>query len=173
MSWTSARRSVSSILKARSGRLANAIACSGNEIIFILLEKYVGLLKEAKKLEEELNVGFKVSSNANNELPLYDYRKQLCSDLEQMRELYNQRQDEIKNFLAEQQLLCDALNEPLRHLPLDPMPSEVEVAAFGEYLIDLKTEKLKRENEIDCLKQEIGFMCDELGVPLSESVDKK
>lgn len=131
------------------------------------------MLKEAKKLEEELNVEFKVSSNANNELPLYDYRKQLRNDLEEMRELYNKRQDEIKNLLAEQQLLCAALNEPLRHLSLDPMPSELEVAAFGEYLIDLRSEKLKRENEIDCLKQEIGFMCDELGLVLSESVDKR
>lgn len=131
------------------------------------------LLVEAKNLKEALNVEFKICSNANNELPLFDYLQQLDSDLVQMRELYKKRRDEIENFLDEQQLLCEALNEPLRHLSLNPLPSESEVSAFEEYLIVLKSEKLKRENEINCLKQEIGSMCDELDMPLSESIDKR
>lgn len=131
------------------------------------------LLVEANNLKKALNVDFKICSNANNELPLSDYLKQLDIDLVEMRELYQKRRDEIENCLDEQQLLCEALNEPLRHLSLNPLPSELEVAKFEEYLIDLKSEKLKRENEIDCLKREIGLMCDELDLPMSESVDKK
>lgn len=131
------------------------------------------MLEEAKNLKEALNVDFNICSNANNELPLSDYLKRLDSDLEEMRELYKKRRDEIENCIDEQQLLCEALNEPLRHLSLNPLPSELEVASFEEYLIDLKSEKLKRENEIDCLKQEIGSMCDELDMPMSESVDRR
>lgn len=131
------------------------------------------MLVEANNLKKALNVDFKICSNANNELPLSDYLKQLDIDLVEMRELYQKRRDEIENCLDEQQLLCEALNEPLRHLSLNPLPSELEVAKFEEYLIDLKSEKLKRENEIDCLKREIGLMCDELDLPMSESVDKK
>lgn len=131
------------------------------------------MLDEARSLKEALNVDFKICSNANNQLPLADYLKRLDSDLVEMRELYEKRCNEIKKCLAEQQLLCEALDEPLRELAINPLPSELEVASFEEYLIDLKSEKLKRENEIDCLKQEIGSICDELDVPISDSVDAR
>lgn len=124
-------------------------------------------------MREALNVDFKLSTNANNEMPLSDYLTQLDDDLTQMRILYKKRRDEIENCIDNQQLLCEAMNEPLRHLSLNPLPTESEMTAFQDYLIDLKSEKLKRENEINCLKQDICSMCDELDISLSESVEKR
>lgn len=129
------------------------------------------MLREAKDLKRNLNVEFEIYSNENNELPLTDYKKRVDQDLEDMRNLYNERKQEIEFCLAEQVELCEALDEAGRTLTVDPLANESQVREFQIYLVDLKQTKLWRENEMERLKQEIGGLCEELEVTMNPSVN--
>lgn len=132
-----------------------------------------GILTEAKDLQRALNVNFEISNNDDQALPLAVYLKRIDQDLEEMRELYSKRKQEIDICLAEQEELCGTLGEHLRSLPLDPLPTESEVQEFQLYLVELKKEKLRRENEINCFKNEIANLCEELELAESSSVVKQ
>lgn len=127
---------------------------------------------EAADLRHSLNVDFDVYANENNELPLAVYIERLDADLAEMRELYCRRKNEIEQCLEEQDRLCEELEEARQTLALSPLASEVEVSSFQEHLIDLKTLKLKRQNEIDCLKREIIDIGEELDVTMSQIVSE-
>lgn len=138
------------------------------EIFFFVL-RLAGLHSEAKKLKRALNVEFDFCTNADNDLPLTVYHEKLDNDLFEMRELFKSRKQKIEECLQEQQILCAALHEDERTLQLDPLPTELEMQDFEMYLLDLKSEKLRRENEISKLKKEIGELCVELELTISES----
>lgn len=120
-------------------------------------------------MKRALNVEFEFCTNANQELPLTVYHEKLDNDLFEMRELYAKRKLKIEQCLEEQQRLCSILNEEQRTLQMDPLPTESEMQQFEIYLMDLKGEKLRRENEIDRLKKQIGELCVELELTISES----
>lgn len=104
-------------------------------------------------------------------MPLTLFLEQIDSDLDKMRELYDKRVQEIEYCLSEQKGLCEALAEPIRELSMDPpLPTELEMREFELYLVDLKSEKLRRQNEIENLKQEIGALYGELEETCSESI---
>lgn len=140
--------------------------CSNYSNVFPL-----GLLREAVDLKRNLNVDFEIYNNANNVLPLTNYKKRIDQDLENMRTLYNRRKQEIEFCLAEQSELCEALGEPRQILTTDPLANESDVQDFQMYLLDLKTEKLRRENEIEHIKQEIGGLCEELELTMNSCVN--
>lgn len=130
-------------------------------------------LEKAKKLKKALNTDFDIRTNDNDELPLTEYLAQLKIDLEEFEELFNRRREEVENCIEEQRLLCEALEEPLRPLSLDPLATELELSIFQEHLTNLKSEKRRRSKEIDCLKEEIEAICTELDVTVSESVNER
>lgn len=138
---------------------------------FWLFPIHLGLQKEARNLKRALNVNFEFCSDEH--LPLTVYFEKLDNDLYEMRELYNRRKNKIEECLAEQQALCDTLNQSIRELPMDPLPSESEVREFELYLVDLKSEKLRRENDIGKLKKEIGELCVELELTICDSAIKE
>lgn len=119
-------------------------------------------MKEARDLKRALNVDFEISSNHNNDVPLTVFHQKLDNDLSEMRELYHKRKYEIEECLRQQEELCAALEERQRPLSSDPLPTEAEVSEFEVYLVDLREEKLRRENEINNMKQEIKSIYDEL-----------
>lgn len=134
--------------------------------------KPTALQEEASEMKKSLNVDFELVTNDNNELPLSVYLERLDNDLMDMRELYQRRKEEIENCLEQQEALCKEMEEPLRSLALNPLASEYEVATFQEYLIDLKSEKLRRRNEIENLRRNIEAICDEIEVPMNNSIDE-
>lgn len=90
-----------------------------------------------------------------------------------MNELYKRRKNTIEKCLEEQQELCDALDQACQQLALDPLATESEVQEFELYLIDLKSEKLRRENDIDNLKSELGSLYVELDLAIPATVLKE
>lgn len=120
-----------------------------------------------------LNTDFKVASNENNAMPLMVYKEKLDSDLVDMRQMYEEKKRIIDECLAEQINLCNQLNEELRGLSTDPLASETDVEEFKSYLLDLKSEKLHRVNEIEFLKRKINDLCDEMDLMVSESVHER
>lgn len=102
-----------------------------------------------------------------------EYFDKLDSDLYEMRELYIKRKLNVEKCLEQQRELCAALGQPERKLQLDPLPTESEVQDFELYLVDLKGEKLQRENDIGNLKKEIGSLCVELELTICESALKE
>lgn len=131
------------------------------------------LHNEARTLKRALNVDFEFCTNSNQELPLTVYHEKLDNDLFEMRQLYNKRKQKIEECLQEQRALCAALHEDERSMQMDPLPTELEVQQFELYLVDLKTEKLRRENEMGKYKKEIGELCVELELAISESALKE
>lgn len=131
------------------------------------------LIKESNQLMRALNTDFKVASNENNAMPLMVYKEKLDSDLVDMRQMYEEKKRIIDECLAEQINLCNQLNEDLRGLSTDPLASETDVEEFKSYLLDLKSEKLHRVNEIEFLKRKINDLCDEMDLMISESVHER
>lgn len=131
------------------------------------------LIKESNQLMRALNTDFKVASNENNAMPLMVYKEKLDSDLVDMRQMYEEKKRIIDECLAEQINLCNQLNEDLRGLSTDPLASETDVEEFKSYLLDLKSEKLHRVNEIEFLKRKINDLCDEMDLMVSESVHER
>lgn len=131
------------------------------------------LIKESNQLMRALNTDFKVASNENNAMPLMVYKEKLDSDLVDMRQMYEEKKRIIDECLAEQINLCNQLNEELRGLSTDPLASETDVEEFKSYLLDLKSEKLHRVNEIEFLKRKINDLCDEMDLMISESVHER
>lgn len=122
-------------------------------------------------MKRALNADFEFCTN--EDLPLTVYYEKLDNDLYEMRELYNKRKNKIEECLAEQQKLCAILDQSVRELPLDPLPTESEVRDFELYLVDLKSERLRRENDIGKLKKEIGELCVELELTICDSAIKE
>lgn len=100
-------------------------------------------------------------------MPLMVYQEKLDSDLNDMREKYRQKMNQIDECLNKQKLLCEELNEGLRELPVDPLASDSDIYNFEQYLLDLESEKARRNNEIECLQLEIQALCEEMGMEVS------
>lgn len=103
-----------------------------------------------------------------NDMPLMVYQEKLDSNLAEMREKYEIKMNQIEECIRSQQLLCEELDESIRPLSIDPLASDSEIYDFKNYLVDLKTEKARRLNEIECLRHEIHAICEEIGLDKSE-----
>lgn len=125
------------------------------------------MLKEATDLKRKLNVDFEFDLECSDEMPLMVYQEKLDSDLNDMREKYRQKMNQIDECLKAQQLLCEELNESNRELSVDPLASDSEIYSFKKYLLDLKSEKARRLNEIECLQHEIQALCEEMGMEVN------
>lgn len=127
-------------------------------------ENNTALHQEAVDLKRKLNVeiGFDLSRSEN--MPLMAYQEKLDSDLNEMRERFQQKMEQIEKCLREQQLLCNELNETPRDLSTDPLASDTEIFDFENYLLDLKAEKARRCSEIERLQLEISTLCQGMGV---------
>lgn len=124
------------------------------------------MLKEARELKRKLNVDFEFDLDNTDNMPLMVYQDKLDSDLSEMREKYQQKMNSINDCIKTQRLLCAELNEDIREfeLSVEPLASDSEIYEFENYLLDLKTEKARRLNEIECLQHEIHDLCDEMGM---------
>lgn len=131
----------------------------------------IELLDEANELKRKLNMDFDFDLN-QNDMPLMVYQEKLDSNLMEMREKYDQKMNQIEECLRTQQLLCEELNENMRQLSTDPLASDSEIYDFENYLLDLKTEKARRLNEIECLRHEIRALCEEIGMHENELLQK-
>lgn len=131
------------------------------------MQNFAELLKEALELKRKLNVDFEFDLDRSDEMPLMVYQEKLDSDLNEMRDKYQQKMNQIEECMRTQQLLCEELNESLRELSVDPLASDSEIYSFEKYLLDLKSEKARRLNEIECLQHEIQALCEEMGMEMS------
>lgn len=132
---------------------------------------HIELLEEANELKRKLNMDFDFDLN-QNDMPLMVYQEKLDSNLMEMREKYDQKMNQIEECLRTQQLLCEELNENMRQLSTDPLASDSEIYDFKNYLLDLKTEKARRLNEIECLCHGIRALCEEIGMHENELLQK-
>lgn len=125
---------------------------------------YIELHIEALELKRKLNIDIEFNLDRCNKMPLMVYRDKLDMDLNEMREKYHEKMNKIDNHLKTQHQLCIELNEDIRELSVDPLASDAEMYDFENYLIELKSEKTRRLNEIECLQNEIHALCNELGI---------
>lgn len=121
-------------------------------------------MEEALKLKRKLNTDFNFDLKHAEDMPLMVYQNKLDSDLTDMREKYGQKMNQIEECLKTQQELCEELNENLRELSTDPLASDSEIYDFENYLVNLKSEKARRHNEIEGLTHEIQVLCEEMGL---------
>ena len=117
-------------------------------------------------MKRKLNVDFEFDLERSDEMPLMVYQEKLDSDLNEMREKYRQKMEQIDECLKTQQRLCEELNENLRVLSVEPLASDSEIYDFEKYLLDLKSERARRLNEIECLQHEIQALCEEMGMDI-------
>lgn len=118
-------------------------------------------------MKRKLNVDFEFDLERSDEMPLMVYQEKLDSDLSEMREKYRQKMDQIDECLEMQRKLCEELNENFRVLSVDPLASDSEIYDFEKYLLDLKSERARRLNEIECLQHEIQALCEEIGIDIA------
>ncbi|XP_031632190.1 protein regulator of cytokinesis 1-like isoform X2 [Contarinia nasturtii] len=123
---------------------------------------------EALELKRKLNIDFEFNLDRSDKMPLMVYRDKLDMDLNEMREKYHEKMNKIENFMKTQHQLCLELNENIRELSVDPLASDSEIHEVENYLIELKSEKTRRLNEIECLQNEIHTLCNELGTDISD-----
>lgn len=129
---------------------------------------HTDLLKEAVDLKRQLNVDLDFDLNRPDDMPLMVYQEKLDSDLKEMREKYQQKLEQIEECLRTQQQLCTELNENLRELSTDPLASDADIFEFENYLLDLRSERARRLNEIESLQMEIHVLTEEMGIELNE-----
>lgn len=115
-------------------------------------------------MKSKLSLDFEMDLRRPEKMPMMIYQEKLDLDLTEMRETFQQRMSQINDCLRTQQLLCDELNEEPRDLATDPLASESEIYNFEKYLLDLKTEKARRMNEIENIRFEIQSLQNEMGV---------
>lgn len=130
---------------------------------------YIDLLKEAEELKRQLNVDLDFDLKRPDDMPLMVYQEKLDSDMKEMREKYQQKLEQIEECLRTQQQLCAELNENLRELSTDPLASDADIFEFENYLLDLRSERARRLNEIESLQMEIHVLTEEMGIELNES----
>lgn len=138
-------------------------------MFFFFLHLYIDLLKEAVDLKRQLNVDLDFDLNRPDDMPLMVYQEKLDTDLKEMREKYQQKLEQIEECLRAQEQLCNELNENLRELSTDPLASDAEIFEFENYLLDLRTERARRLNEIQSLQMEIHVLAEEMGIELNDS----
>lgn len=125
------------------------------------------LSEEVQDLKRKLNADLDFDLKRSEDMPLEVYQHQLDSHLDEMRKNYSLKMSQIEKCLEVQKELCEELNEGLRELPIDPLASDSEIYDFENYLLDLKREKARRQNEIECLQHEIHAICEEMGLDSS------
>lgn len=120
-------------------------------------------------MKRQLNVDLDFDLNRPDDMPLMVYQEKLDSDLKEMREKYQQKLEQIEECLRVQEQLCAELNENVRELSTDPLASDTDIFEFQNYLLDLRSERARRLNEIESLQMEIHVLTEEMGIELNES----
>lgn len=140
-------------------------------LLTIKLHSITDLQQEAAKYKRLLNVDIDFDFENSDGMPLDVYRCKLKSDVDEMKEKYDQKKKQINESLMKQQILCEELDEELRHLPTDPLPSDDDIDEFENYLLDLQTEKSRRMNEIQLIQIDIQAMTEEMGIEATDFLD--
>lgn len=120
-------------------------------------------------MKRQLNVDIDFDLNRPDDMPLMVYQEKLDSDLKEMREKYQHKLEQIEECLRTQEQLCSELNENLRELSTDPLASDADIFDFENYLLDLRSERARRLNEVETLQMEINVLAQEMGIELNVS----
>lgn len=120
-------------------------------------------------MKRQLNVDIDFDLDRPDNMPLMVYQEKLDSDLKEMREKYQQKLEQIDECLRAQEQLCAELSENLRELSTDPLASDAEIFDFENYLLDLRSERARRLNEIESLQMEINVLAQEMAIELNVS----
>lgn len=82
----------------------------------------------------------------------------------------SKRRRRVEICIEKQRTLCELLDEPMRPLSVDPLATDLEIAAFCKHVGDLMSMVSSRAFQINFLKYEIESVCYESDVDTSYSV---
>lgn len=89
-----------------------------------------------------------------------------------LRDTIAKKQIDIKNLLSREKMLCQALGQRQKLLPISPIPPEDEIENFKLYLEELSNEKFIREEKFLLIKTNLLEMIKELKIKPSLDFEK-
>lgn len=107
-------------------------------------------------------------------LPLLDEAKMLKIKFEELKQVKEERMEQLSSLLAKRDSLCDILDEKAKELKLETnIPSEVEIMNLQTYVSDLNVIRNKRFNQFMTVKKAVVALAVELEMKAKTDLEKK
>ncbi|KAI5646328.1 microtubule associated protein (MAP65/ASE1 family) domain-containing protein [Phthorimaea operculella] len=110
----------------------------------VMQEQVQKLREETKELSECLSVDITIMDYNEEEMLLYDYKKELEDQISGYREQVQQRRMKMERLLEWQRDLADKLGVTIQELQETPLPAEEELDRLKAHLEVLQAERDKR-----------------------------